>query len=307
MSELGKKLAEKWLSLVVLPGALYLVVLAAVVALGHAHPFDVGHLVDTITSGAAAPEVRSAGGQVVLLLAILGGAAVIGLVAQALGAMVERLWLASDWRSWPKPLRALADRQVRRRHRTWVALAVAYGHQRERAARALAIGEPTDKGERAVAYRALQRVSVEEPDRPSWSGDRIHAVSVRILRDLQVDLPVVWPYLWLTVSEAIRTELVAARQVLGQATMLSAWAVLYLPLVGLWWPAPLLSVALGLTSWSRTRTAADNYAALLEATVRLHGRELADRLGLAADAPFGTQIGADLTRHLTPSPPSLLT
>ncbi|WP_326770755.1 hypothetical protein OG978_44460 (plasmid) [Streptomyces sp. NBC_01591] len=40
LSELGKKLAERWFSLLVLPGALYLAVLAVAQTLGHTHPFD---------------------------------------------------------------------------------------------------------------------------------------------------------------------------------------------------------------------------------------------------------------------------
>ncbi len=50
----------------------------------------------------------------------------------------------------------------------------------------------------------MLRIATEAPDRPTWSGDRIHAVTVCLERDLHLDLPLVWPHLWLTLRENCR-------------------------------------------------------------------------------------------------------
>ncbi|MFF1651616.1 hypothetical protein [Streptomyces sp. NPDC058240] len=100
LSQLGTKLAERWLSLLVLPGALYLAVAATGHTLGHLHPFDLARLTHQITAWARHPAASTVGGQVVLLAAILAGAAAAGLVAQALGLLTERLCLAADWSTW---------------------------------------------------------------------------------------------------------------------------------------------------------------------------------------------------------------
>lgn len=119
LAELGKKLAERWLSLLVLPGALYLAVAATARALGHSHPFDLHRLTDQITEWANAPAAGSAGGQVVLLASVLGGAAAVGLVAQGLGSVAEQLHLAADWRTWPAGARSLARQATARRQTRW--------------------------------------------------------------------------------------------------------------------------------------------------------------------------------------------
>ena len=50
-----------------------------------------------------------------------------------------------------------------------------------------------------------------------------------------------------------RTEITAARQALASAATLTAWAVLYLILAGLWWPAALIAIILAVTGWHWTR------------------------------------------------------
>jgi hypothetical protein len=115
LSELGSKLADRWLSLLILPGALYLAVATAAGVLGWGHALDLHLLTTTLTAWAKAPPATTAGGQVVLIAGVLAGAAAVGLTAQALGSGAERLTLAAAWRSWPRPLRRLAQRQVDRR------------------------------------------------------------------------------------------------------------------------------------------------------------------------------------------------
>ncbi|MGQ4335286.1 hypothetical protein [Streptomyces hayashii] len=302
LAELGKKLAERWLSLLVLPGALYLAVSAAAVALGHDRPFDLPRLTSRITSWADSPAVGNAGGRVVLSAAVLAGAAAVGLAAQALGSLTEQLHLAADWPAWPPGLRHLAHRVTGRRRARWEDAARTWHRHRDEAAAARARGARTAALPRQSARAAMTRVSPEHPERPTWSGDRVHAVTVRLERDYHLDLAALWPHLWLTLPDHVRTEISAARQALTRATTLTAWALLYLPLAAWWWPATGITVVLVLTGRRRTRAAADTYATLLEAAVRLHARDVADRLGLGSD-PLSRESGDALTRHLTPSTP----
>ncbi|MGW2054604.1 hypothetical protein ACWCOZ_11890 [Streptomyces sp. NPDC001840] len=285
LSELGRKLAERWLSLLVLPGALYLAVLGTAALLGHGHAVDPHHLTGRISAAAEARTVRTAGGQIVILGAVLAGSAAVGLAAQALGSLVERACLAADWRSWPRPLRALARLRVSSRRRRWTAAARQYDQLVAEARRARGRGERGDPAERWAAHRAMTRIAAELPDRPTWSGDRIHGVSARLERVHRLDLATVWPYLWLTLPETARAEISAARQSLYRGSTLTAWALLYLPVAGWWWPAALIGLVLAFAGRSRTRAAADNYALLLEATARLYGGELALRLGLTSVPP----------------------
>jgi hypothetical protein len=307
LSQLGTKLAERWLSLLILPGALYLAVGATARTLGHTHPFDLPRLTHQITTWANHPATSTAGGQVVLLAAILAGGAAAGLAAQALGSLAERLCLAADCPAWPPPLRQLAARQTTRRHDRWTRAVVTWRQCREQDAQARALarvhGRRADPPKRGDAERAMTRIALEEPKRPTWSGDRLNAVAVRLERDHHVDLATLWPLLWLILPEETRTQITNARQNLTRATTLTAWALLYLPLAAWWWPAVLITATLALTGRARTRTATDTYALLLEATTRLHIRDLANRLGLDPTGPLTPETGDTLTHHLTPTSP----
>ncbi|MDQ0989624.1 hypothetical protein [Streptomyces sp. V3I7] len=305
LSELGKKLAERWVSLLVLPGALYLAVAVAARALGHGHPFDPARLADRVAAWAGAPWARDVGGQVVVLLAVLGGSVVVGLAAQALGSLVERLWLAAGWPTWPVPLRTLARRRVAARRRRWEAAARRYRAHREEAGRARALGRAVDPAERWAAHAGMTRVSPERPARPTWCGDRVQAVAFRLERHYGLDLAVVWPSLWLILPDTPRAEINTARETLARATALFAWALLYLPLAVFWWPAALISAVLALTSRVRARAATETYALLLESAVRLHTADLAGRLGVDHSGPPTPELGTELKRLLVanPSPP----
>ncbi|GAA1092847.1 hypothetical protein [Streptomyces javensis] len=299
LSELSKKLAERWLTLLVLPGALYLTVVAAGSTLGQSAALDVGRLTHVISDAARAPEVTTVGGQVVLLASILAGAAATGLAAQSLGSVVERVALAAGWGAWPWLFGELAERHVARRQRRWDAARAEYEdlRLRERAPR------PADRPrpwERHRAAHRCERISVERPERPTWSGDRIHATAVRLDRDAHVNLLILWPHLWLVLPEEIRGEIGRARATLTRAAVLGGWALLYLPLAWWWWPAVPLAVTLVVISARRLRAASDTYATLLEASVRLHLTDLADKLRIE-EQPMGPPLGGAVMRRLNGS------
>ncbi|GAA2439266.1 hypothetical protein [Streptomyces macrosporus] len=304
LRQLGQKLAEQWLSLLVLPGALYLAVAATARVLGHRHALDPSWLATRITEWAGSPTAAHSGGQVLLLAAVLAGAATVGLAARALGAGLEGAVLAADWRAWPFAARHWAARRTSRRRQRWIRRAQRYETACDDAAARLAAGDPPDPAPRIAAYQALLAVAPDLPDRPTWTGDRIHAAATRLQREYHLEIAVLWPHLWFVLPEHARGELTAARQELSKATVLGGWALLYAPLAWWWWPAAPLALGIALTARRRTRAAADTYAELIEALVRLHTGELTVQLGITEVVGRLTPaLGEALTAELSPLPP----
>lgn len=301
-AELSKHLADKWLSLLALPGALYLAVSAAARALGQSQALEVSRLVRRITSWAHDPAATTIGGQIVLLAAVLAASVAIGLAARGLGSAIERAVLAADWDSWPRPLRALARHRTQNRQNRWDQVHRDYSFLWEEAARRLALSRPDDPGPRHAKLRTRAAISTERPDRPTRSGDRIHAVSVRLRRDHRLDLDQLWPYIWLMLPDHERNEIIAARTAIARATELGAWAVLYALLAFVWWPSGMIAALLGVAG-RRTRSATDGYARLVEAAVRLHTRELAHHLGIDHTGPLSPDVGDRFSDLLGSAPP----
>lgn len=296
-SEVTKKLAEQWFSLLALPGALYLAVVATARILGHTHALDIRYLAHRITDYAGHPAATTVGGQVLLLIAVLAGAAAVGLIAQFLGAVIEFLCMAAGWQSLPWPLRQPARRLVRDRRRRWDAAEAGYRAEY----RGALAPDPADRPDPARRHRAARirdRIAAERPERPTYSGDRIHAAALRLDRDHHLDLATVWPALWISLPDTTRDEVTAARLAVSRATTLAAWALLYLPVAVLWLPAAPLAVVIAATARHRIRSTSDTYATLLETTTRLHATALAVQLGLDHAGPLTPQLGHTLTGHL---------
>ncbi|MEU0431991.1 hypothetical protein ABZ153_10195 [Streptomyces sp. NPDC006290] len=308
LSEIGKSLAERWVSVLVLPGALYLAVLAAARVLGHRHALDVARLVRYVDSLAASPRAGSAGSLAVVLIAGLLGAAVVGVFAQALGSGVERVWVAVDCDAWPAPLRGLARRRVAARADRWDELTRRRRAEVELRARQQALEPqaptassptaPTGAPSPTGRQRRIARIALERPICPTWMGDRLAAVAVRLRREYDLDTATVWPHLRLCLPDATRAEFAEARSELGRTTTLTGWGVLYVGVGVLWWPGLVAAAVLVFTGWRRTRAATDHYAQVLEAVTRLHAVELARLHGLVhGEEPqrLDRRIGRDLT------------
>ena len=299
LAELGKKLAERWLSLLVIPGLLYLGALAAARALGDLHPFDIARITHRLDAWTTSPGAISTSGLVLILVATLLAAAGTGVAAQALGSLTERVWLADRWQSWLPPLRCLAESRTKSRKQRWVTATETQQRQLEAKSAQLAHRhpDPSDNAEVDLGEtrRAVTRIAQEEPARPTWIGDRVHAVIIRLDRDYHLDLATIWPNLWLAMPETTRTEITAARESLARATTLAGWGLLYLVIGALWWPAVLIAVATVGTAWRRARTATDVYALLIEAAARLHTADLARSHGIDHSGPLDQRTGWALT------------
>lgn len=285
LSALAGKAAEKWLGLLVLPGAGYLACAAAAVVLGHAHALDLGELQKAVDRLAAHPGASSAGAILLVAAGMLAAAALAGLCARASAVVVERLWtMRGD--GWPA--RVLVQRRVRRWREADAAVEAA--------------------GTRAELSRAIERrdaIALVRPRRPTWIGDRLHAVDQRVYDAYDLDLSSAWPRLWLTVPDAVRAELVSAREAYGAACGLAGWAVLYLVLGAWWWPALPAAVVVAATAWVRGRSATAVFADLVEATIDLHAITLAQELGLTGERPALTRdVGDAITATLRKDPPA---
>ncbi|MGC0332517.1 hypothetical protein RKD23_005507 [Streptomyces sp. SAI-170] len=276
LAELGRRLADRWFTLLVLPGLAYLLVAAAALRLGQSdwHDWrDLWNGFTALTEGTSAADRDALAARTALLiLAAVPASAALGALAQSLAAPVERL-LTGDW-----PWKALATRRTTRRAEAWHTANEAYEHDEDPA--------------HAARRNAL---SLIPPQHPTWLGDRLHTPTVRLSQEYGIDLAVIWPRLWLLLPTPTRDTLTAARSRLDTAFTLGGWALLYAVLAVGWWPSVLIAAAMAMVSHRRASLAAEAYAELVESAVDLHLDRLLTRLAEPRPSP---QQGRALTERL---------
>ena len=272
---LATKLAEQWVTLLVLPAALFVLATWAGAHLAQAHALDWSLLQRDLAATVARLTRQSGATQAVLVITVLLVSAGVGLAVQALAGVTRIVWLGQ----WPRPFERLGRWRVKHRVERW--------RQRIEQRRALELAHPsssrTDDQQRQIDVAAahVNRFSWAEPGRPTWMGDRGHSVERIVLDRYGLDLPFAWPRLWLVLPETPRAEITAANAAFAAAVATGTWALPYLLLGTVWWPAAVAGVALGVTGWARGRSAITELAALTEATLDLHGRTLAVAIGVA--------------------------
>ncbi|MFF0225250.1 hypothetical protein [Streptomyces sp. NPDC004629] len=288
LAALSGKLAERWLTLLLGPSVLLMSVTAAGVTLGHRQWYDTGLLLDRLDRLAAQPALRNTGTLVLVLAGLLALSTGLGLAVTALGAVVERAWLAT------RPRRLAA-----RRRRRWDTAQQRFEHALVAAARAERTPEAAATAARARELNAWRnRIGLAPPAHPFWLGDRIAAVDTRVWAAYRLDLTSAWPRLWLTLPEDVRAEIGTARGRLAAASRLVAWALGYLAVGVVWWPAAIVGVVTAVTAWWRARAAGVAFAELAESAVDLHGRGLAEGLGIPCAGPLTEDVGAEITTLL---------
>ncbi|MEU2062428.1 hypothetical protein [Streptomyces sp. NPDC013455] len=263
LSELGKKLAERWMTSLVLPGALFTALTVAGLALGHRDALDLRRLSRAAEGFAARYDHRPAAAAVLVVVALAVGS-LVGLLARGLGSVVEKVWLMAGPRWLTSPL-------VHRRQNRW-----------ERARAVAAGGAGADL---AVLVEARNAIALTPPARWTWIGDRLRDVSVRVHGQYQLDFSSTWPRLWTLLPADCRNDLITARQAMTDAATAGGWGVLYLCLGTQWWPAAPAGAVLLLMSWSHGRDAAGTLADLTESAVDLYAADLARALGV--ELPLG--------------------
>jgi hypothetical protein len=289
LEAIGGKLAERWIALLVLPGALYLVVAVAAVR----HGTDIGGVTRDITALAASPAASNAGAVLAVLIGLAAGAAVVGFAVRALGSIVERIWLADAGR--------LSRLLARRRLRRWEAAEEKYRSALLAAGRA----HVTGSAEASALARdaeglalARNRIAHTPPRRAFWLGDRMGAADLRVLAAYHLDLESAWPRLWLVLSDPARAALQAARSDFAAATRLVAWGGAYFLLGLTCWPALPIGAATAVAGWRRGRAAGAVLAELVESAVDVHGRDLAIAVGIDCPHRLTPEIGETLTSLL---------
>jgi hypothetical protein len=277
LAELGRRLAERWFTLLVLPGMVYLLVAAAGFALGQGEWHDWARLsdvFDSLTTGERQHQESLVVRTLLVLLTAVPVSAALGMLAQALAGPAER------WRcgQWPRPFSRPAQRLTERRARRW--------------------NDANEKyrlsGEAADAFRRNE-IAVIVPERATRLGDRLLAPAERLRVEYGIDLAIVWPRLWLLLPASTREILTEARSRLDAAFALDGWAVLYLLLAVRWWPALLVAVTAAVVAGRRAAPAAQAYADLVESAVDLHLPRLMARLDQPGLTP---QRGRALTERL---------
>ncbi|GAA1393474.1 hypothetical protein ACFQZ4_37855 [Catellatospora coxensis] len=283
LAELGKKYAERWVSLLVLPGLLFVAAVFAATALGHT--LDFGRLTTTVERMAASVSQQPGTlAVVVIVVPVLSAAA--GLAAAAVAKLVSRL----SFEPWPAAL--LVNRRVRR----WKAAADEFDAVRDDTAAASAPDYQARLDSLAAKRNAI---SLGPPERATWMGDRLRSVSTRVWSWYRLDLEFAWPRLWLLLDGDEQESVRAARAQLDSAVMLAGWGALYAALAIWSWPAALIGVALAAVAQRQSRAAVDNLAHLIEGSFDLHATDLARALGFeVAPGTLSPIVGAEVTAHL---------
>lgn len=296
LTTIGGKLADKWISPPVLPGLIFLGTASTAAVLGHRHWDDAALLTARVNRLAHEPAMHSTGVTVLVLIAVIAGSAAVGLLAQAAGWAIERAWL-SDWTvppgRWLTTWRHNRWNTARARYK--VALEDKYRARLPDMSRTQdsMAPPPPDTGR---LNDARNRIALAEPSRPTWIGDRIAAVQRRVREMYDLDLAFAWPRLWLILPDVARTELRTAADRVTAAARTVAWGLLYLAAGLWWWPAALIGATAIGVGWLRARANMDVFAHLVEASVDVHGRDLARALGIDAPNRLTPDAGLEITR-----------
>lgn len=243
LQSLGGKLAERWVTTLALPGALFVAAAVCAVRLGHRRALDVVRLGNDVV--AAFPRLPLAVAAIGLLL----GAAAAAFAAQALGGLARAVWV--------KPWRGPAG---------WLARPV--------------VAVRRWRFDRAAARARVDPVPAYRPQRATWIGERFRLLDARVAAQYQgLRLGPLWPRLWLLVPEPARLPVQAAETRFHTATTLAGWGLLHAALGWRWYPAAVVGVGVALVGWRRARAAADALTELIEATVDTHLDVLTTSLG----------------------------
>jgi hypothetical protein len=241
LSELGKKLADRWLTALLLPGLLITAAAVCAGLLGQHDALDFIRLATEVQRFGVDLQPQPAA-VILAAVAVLLSATAAGLAAQALGAGVHK---------------AL----VGRRPRWWV-------HQRHKhAVRAAAAANHTPP----AAYL---------PARLTPAGDRFRLVGERVDAQYGLAVTLAWPRLWLLLPDPARSPIVTGYTSYRSATGLTGWGLLYLALGGLWWPAAVAGVLTVFVGYRRAMTTAATVADLIEAAVDTYQQALATAVGI---------------------------
>ncbi|GGM18009.1 hypothetical protein GCM10010129_72750 [Streptomyces fumigatiscleroticus] len=298
LGALGGKFAERWAATLALPGLLYVAVAVLASVLGQRPWYPASEVRRRLAAIAAGSAGHGPGVVLLAVFGVLACAAGAAVAARGLGGLVERAWLVEGDPDATGPVGWLTRRR-RARYRS-AARAADSAHLAAARARRSAETERRQalvrRAERAYAVR--NRISLREPCRPTWIGDRLAAAEARVHETYDLDLVSAWPRLWLVLPDGARSDLDRARAAFSAAAQLVAWAAGYAVLAVWWWPAAVIGCAVGVAGWLRGRAATEVLALLVESVVDVHGAELARALGFECPQRLTRAVGEQVTKAL---------
>jgi hypothetical protein len=302
LEELGKKAAERWLALLVLPGLVWSTLVLAAVKLSHRTPFNLSPVADALKAWVDRPH--STGVTIIVLAGVVVAGSAAGAVTAAIGIGIRRMWTTPgrrrparclvSWRQWRWKRR---NKRVEELAAGVIAAEPADGPGSDNEAGAADGMVITVGPELSEACARRDALSLEEPTRPTWIGDRWRSTVVRVNRTYGLDLTVAWPRLWSVLPDSLRGDISAAQTAYANASMMMAWAVLYLIPTIWWWPAAVITAGMASVSVVRGRACAETLCSLIETAVDLHIASLAERLR-EPDRELGLKISAQLRKEL---------
>ncbi len=248
LSGLAGRLTDRWLTGVFLPGALFVAVVTAAVALGQHDALNPTRLADHVGNAVSGATDAGPSPWVLAVLGLITAATLVGLILSFVAeSVVQRALVAS------RP-RFIVDARRRRTIQQW--------EQRD---------QPP-----AVRYA---------PARVTAAGDRLRLIGERADAQYGLSIVDVWPRLWILISADTRSMVTAAYQGYATSLIQIAWGTGCLLLSPVWWPAAAIAVAAVAWGMRRVRETAGSLAVLIESTVDTHQVQLAAALGV--DVPSG--------------------
>ncbi len=299
LQELSKKAAERWATVLLGPGLLFVACVLVGRQQGFTHALDLDRLRAYVRSVSTDKAYQEPAGLITAASVVLLGAAVAGLAASSAGNLVERLWLPAGTGRWARPL-------VRWRLWRWNRRALAYSRAEAEAGQEAArsrrrgVEAPDRAGELRRLMSRRDAYSEREPDQPTWMAQRMAGAADRVARRYRMDLAEIWPHIWSVADGQVRDDIQGVRDTLAGACRTAAWGAGLLAVAALthWWPAAVLGLLLLLTGHRRGRAAVDTLVPLVESTVDLFLRETATRLGVACPHTFSAAVADRVLRVL---------
>jgi hypothetical protein len=291
LDALGKKVADRWLTTLLLPGLLWVCTAALAWQLGWEHALD---------PRAAQPLFRRfdgthpAGQTVAMAIGAMIAAVGAGITAAGVAAVVRGIRPAAVRSA---PARRLRDARLRRWER-----ARRSAEQLEAAELGTAVGSVAAGPEIAVARARQFAIGLEQPEHATWVGDRLRANAMRVHRAYGLDVTRVWPRLWVILPDSARTDIAAAQGSYAAAEVLVGWAVLYAVLGVVWGPALLIAAVVLVVASVRARAATEVLCQLVEAAVDLYGPALAEQLRIPCEGTLTPAVGAKIDEILRKEP-----
>ncbi|MET7645859.1 hypothetical protein ABZS83_19940 [Streptomyces sp. NPDC005426] len=290
--ELGRQIATRWLTTLLIPGLLWVCVAVPACQLGWAHALD-PHAAEPLLRWFVSR--RPAGQNIALAVAVLMAALGVGMTATGVPAILRLLR--------PVAARSAPARRLRTaRLARWERARRAAEHLEAEALRA-ADGS-TIVGPQIAQARARQyAISLEEPAHATWVGDRLRANMLRIHRGYGLDVALVWPRLWVILPDSLRADISAVQNSYAAAGVTVGWAVLYAALGLVWGPALLIAVAVLAVAFVRARSATEVLCQLVEAATDLYASALADQLHIPCTGVLTPDLGHLVNEVLRKEPP----